>query len=106
MHIHFQQAIEDHHILIVSGYGWGDKSISSRVLNWLESGKENFIIMLYDDPEKEVKIDNYNPLTLRYDDLVKENKIIPHPKYLQNVTLGKLFELIQSHEVRSTPTGQ
>jgi hypothetical protein len=42
-------ALQEHHLLICSGYGWRDNGINKRILEWLRVREENRIVLLHND---------------------------------------------------------
>gem|GEM_PF-6267505 len=48
----FRQKLYLTKILIVSGYGWGDGLVNSRVRNWLRGDKTRKIVFIHGEPEK------------------------------------------------------
>jgi hypothetical protein len=48
----FRQKLYQTNILIVSGYGFGDGLVNSRIMNWLKGDKARKIVLIHGEPEK------------------------------------------------------
>jgi hypothetical protein len=42
-------ALQEHYVLICSGYGWRDNGINKRILEWLHLRKQNRIVLLHNE---------------------------------------------------------
>lgn len=55
IHYHFQRALYENNLMIMSGYGWGDDPINNRLITWLDRKKNNKLILLHKYPEELMK---------------------------------------------------
>jgi hypothetical protein len=46
----FHQALKASDVLVVCGYGWGDKGVNSKILNWRFSGSNTLVVIRSDEP--------------------------------------------------------
>jgi hypothetical protein len=46
----FHQALKASDVLVVCGYGWGDKGVNSKILNWRFSGSNTLVVIRPDEP--------------------------------------------------------
>jgi len=77
----------------MSGYGWNDKGINVRLMDWLHSPRPTRLCVMHERPESLKQSDS--PLPYRYDDLVRERRIVPAPKWMQNTSLNELMAALQ-----------
>jgi len=97
----FKNMLSESDFLIISGYGFGDEMVNSRIMSWLNFGKERKIILVHAEPEKIRSID----LSMFYDELGwsrwtslrKEGKIILVRKWIQNIKWKEIKEIIKEH---------
>jgi hypothetical protein len=52
IHFHFQRMLYQNNLMVMSGYGWGDESINTRLMTWLDKKQENKLILLHQDIEE------------------------------------------------------
>lgn len=74
----FHKMLRDNHIMIMSGYGWGDVPIDHQLSNWLRRNKDNKIILLHNNTDSLAE----GSLILLgiYDRYKNENQILPIKK--------------------------
>ena len=48
--VHFDRILADHDTMLVAGYGFGDKGINTRIIDWLEDLEDRRLIVLHEDP--------------------------------------------------------
>jgi hypothetical protein len=52
IHFHFYALLRQCDRILMSGYGWGDTAINFRLDTWLDSSRDNKIVLLQDRPEE------------------------------------------------------
>ncbi len=86
MHFWFHRLLKEHDTIAMSGYGWSDRGINGRLIEWLHSSRQPRLLLMHQKLEELV---SYSKGTLwcRYEPLVKAGRILPIPKWMQEVTL-------------------
>lgn len=84
VHTKFDYYLAQSKTLIMSGYGWNDRGINGRLFEWIDSAIDNKIILLHKEPENLIKYSR-SALWHRYDDLVKDNRLVLIKKWFSNV---------------------
>lgn len=92
VHMKFDQALSDHNIMIMSGYGWNDKGINGRLMEWILSSDDRKLILLHEDPESIKK--SRSAMWHKYDDLVKWGKLIPVKKWMSDTKLDDIIQYL------------
>jgi NAD-dependent SIR2 family protein deacetylase len=92
MHYRFHQALQEHDCMVMSGYGWNDRGINGRLIEWLYSSRVNRLFLLHETPEDLKK--SKSALYWAYEELSPAGRIISIRKWLQDVSLEKLLKSI------------
>lgn len=85
----FYQALNRHDIMVMSGYGWNDRGINGRIFEWLSSSPDKRLFLLHEKPE-DIKEKSKSAMWYRYDEEVKQGRLIPIHKYLKDVSVSDL----------------
>jgi len=101
----FKIMLAESDVLIVSGYGFGDDMVNSRIMSWLKSKNERKIIIIHAEPEQ---LKN-GSLSMLFDELGwsvwtelrKQKKIIVLRKWIQDVTWYEIKEIIKEHKCQN-----
>ena len=82
--------------MAMSGYGWNDRGINGRLMEWLHSAEEKHLILMH---EKLDDLESYSRSSLwnRYRPLVDAGRIAPIPKWLENVELEELLAKMRTY---------
>lgn len=80
--------LRNHHTLICSGYGWGDKGINIRVRQWLYDAPQNKVVILHNGSTDELKQKRF--WYFYWDDFEKADKVTVIPKWLCECNLQDL----------------
>lgn len=94
MMFRFHEALKSANSIVMSGYGWGDKGINTRLIGWLSDKKDRRLFLLHERPEEFVE--KLTALTNRRDRLKERGQLIEVRKWMQNVTLAELDQLFAS----------
>jgi hypothetical protein len=94
IHNEFEDCLWKHKRIIMSGYGWNDKGINHRILEWLSSSLANKLILLHRNPDEDIKLKSISPMWHRYDDLVAEGRLIPIKKWLSEITFNEIKDYV------------
>ncbi|MGH7969522.1 MAG: hypothetical protein ACREIC_12415 [Limisphaerales bacterium] len=84
MHFWFHRLLREHNAMAMSGYGWSDRVINGRLMEWLHSGIQPRLILMHKHPGELAQFSK-SKLWDRYQPLVKAGRIIPIPKWMQDV---------------------
>jgi hypothetical protein len=94
IHFRFHQLLRTSDQIVMSGYGWGDTAISFQLDKWLEDGKRNRIILLYETPEK--LANGSLILESSWDSCIKSGQLACINKYFQDVSLRELQAVLET----------
>jgi hypothetical protein len=86
--VRFRDRLSTHRTLICCGYGWGDKGINSRLIQWLHDAKENRVVILHGEGEAAVAAAGF--WTFRWQRFRELGKVVVIPKWLSACTLAEL----------------
>ena len=89
----FHEALKTADTMVMSGYGWGDKGVNVRILDWLHVRPSNRLFLLHRDPEG--LIASGNSLSHRYERLVEKKQLIMIRKWLQDVSCTELLAYLE-----------
>lgn len=85
----FYRSLNKHDVMIMSGYGWNDRGINGRIFEWLSSSSSKRLYFLHENPDK-IKETSKSAMWHRYDEEVKQGRIIPINKYLMDTNIEDL----------------
>jgi hypothetical protein len=92
MFFRFHEALKANRIIVMSGYGWGDRGVNTRLMDWLFDAADRRLVLLHEKPEEFLL--RLTPLTHRRDWLVQQGRLIEVKKWLKDVTLADLNALL------------
>jgi hypothetical protein len=90
MHFWFHRLLRQHRIIAMSGYGWGDRGINGRLMEWLHSPEDRSLVLMDQKMEDLVSFSR-SPLWHRYGPLVEAGRIIPIKKWMQDVSFDEVW---------------
>ncbi len=93
IHSKFGSALHNHDKMVVSGYGWNDRGINDKLFEWLLSSPNRRLILLHQEPETLKQ--SQSAMWHRYDDLVKDGRLIPVEKWLSETSIDEIFAIIK-----------
>ncbi len=87
----FRQRLAAHKVLISCGYGWLDKGINIRVIQWLHDSRDNRLVIMHGGTEEERNELRSRPVWFwRWDDLERAGKVRFLNKWLSECTVDDL----------------
>lgn len=89
IHYHFQRVLYQNNLMIMSGYGWGDDAINTRLMTWLDKKKEHKLILLHKNPNE--LMDRCMIFDRDYSNWVSSGKLIPMGKWLSETDLHEIL---------------
>jgi hypothetical protein len=87
----FDRALDNHNLIIMSGYGWGDKGVNMRLKNWLWGKRGRKILLLYERLES---LQNSKALFFQFEKLVEKQMLVPIGKWLCDSRLADILAYI------------
>lgn len=75
--------------LLISGYGFGDKGINTKVLDWVWTEENHRIVLVEPNPD-ELKAKARNAVSRAWDRLIKEGKLRVIQGGIQEVTADEI----------------
>lgn len=94
IHDKFFSHLSQHKIMIMSGYGWNDRGMNKRLLDWIESSRQNRLILLHRNPELEIKRNSRSEMWDYYDDLMKKGQLVTIKKWLSETSLQDIETIV------------
>jgi hypothetical protein len=88
VHLKFDEVLYKYDNIIMSGYGWNDKGINGRLMEWLLNSDDRKLILLHEEPESIKK--SKSAMWHRYDDLIKWKRLIPMKKWMSDTKLDDI----------------
>lgn len=93
IHLIFDEVLRSHDTMIMSGYGWNDKGINGRLMEWILSSSDKKLILLHEDPESIKK--SRSAMWHSYDNLVKWGRLIPVKKWFSDTRLEDIIDYLE-----------
>jgi hypothetical protein len=85
LHYQFIKSLNNSQRLFISGYGFRDKGINIRIIEWIISSKNNKILIVHPKPES-LKNESRGAIANKWDDWKEQGKLIIVPKRIEDVT--------------------
>lgn len=89
----FNRSMNNSSILLVSGYGFGDKGINNRIIEWIYSLEEKHIIIIHPDPEDLLNSAS-GAISRKWNSWIKSNKLLLISKGIEEVKWPEVKEKI------------
>lgn len=90
MMFRFHEALKSTDSIVMSGYGWGDKGINVRLIDWLLDSEKRRLFLLNERPEEFVE--KQTALTHRRNWLKEQGRLIEIRKWMSDTTVKDLLE--------------
>lgn len=95
MHYRFHQALREHNLIVMSGYGWNDKAINTRIVEWLRGPRKKRLILYHKHPE-DLRERSKSAMWHMFDKEVERQTLIPIRSWLCDASSGQFWDLIDS----------
>lgn len=85
--IEFDRALDEHDLIVMSGYGWGDQGISRRLKVWAFGKAARRMVFLHEEPET---LQAARPLQHSFERLEKSGKLVLIRKWMKDVGIDEI----------------
>jgi len=95
LHFQFYNLLKNKNTLIIIGYGFGDRGINTKIIDWIYSNNQNKIIVIH--PElKRLKQNAKGSISNKWDNWIKEGKLFTIEKYIENTSKTDITNILNS----------
>lgn len=94
LHCQFVKSLRQVNLLIVSGYGFGDKAINAYIIRWLYDNSANRAIVLHPDPDA-LRNAARGAISRPWNEWVELRKLVTIKNYIQDVRWSDIVSAIQ-----------
>jgi len=91
LHYQFYRSLPHAQQLVVSGYGFGDKGINTRIVEWIYSAPDRKILLIHPEPEK-LKLSARGAIANKWEEWIEQKKLIKLPKGIQDSSWNEIRE--------------
>ncbi|MCK4339262.1 MAG: SIR2 family protein [Candidatus Cloacimonetes bacterium] len=91
----FKQKLNKNIILIISGYGFRDKGINAKIIEWFYSNDKNKFILIHKNPDG-LKDKARGAIRMKWDNWIQEKKLLIIKKWFEDVKWEELKVLLQN----------
>jgi hypothetical protein len=92
MHWWFHKQLKECTTIAMSGYGWNDKGINTRLMEWLHKPGNRRLVVMHESPETLTQ--SKSGMWHRYQPLADAGRIVPIRKWMQDTTLVELIRAV------------
>lgn len=89
----FNRSMDNLSIILVSGYGFGDKGINNRIIEWICSSEKKHAVIIHPDP-KDLLNSARGAISRKWTSWCKSNKLLVIPRGIEKVTWSEIKEMI------------
>lgn len=88
------RTLQETEILIICGYGFGDKGINTRLIEWAYSSQQNVLVVIHAEPEN-LKMKARGAISKNWDEWLQKSKLVLVQKCIQNTSWKEIHDVIQ-----------
>jgi len=88
------RALQDTGLLILCGYGFGDKGINTRIIEWLYSSPQNLMVVIHAEPDS-LKMNARGAILKNWDNWLQNNKLVLVQKWIEETSWKDISDAIQ-----------
>jgi hypothetical protein len=88
------RALQETEILILCGYGFGDKGINTRLIEWAYSSQQNVMVVIHAEPES-LKMKARGAITKNWGEWLQSSKLVLVHKWIQDTSWKEIHDAIQ-----------
>jgi SIR2-like domain len=94
LYCELRRALRETQLLIVCGYGFGDKGINEQIGEWTDLSDRNAMVIIHAEPEN-LKKKARPDITLNWDRLLQSNRLLLVQKWIQHTSWKDIKDAIQ-----------
>ena len=88
------RALQETEILILCGYGFGDKGINTRLIEWVYSSQQNMLVVIHAEPES-LNMKARGAISKNWNEWLQSRKLVLIQKWIQNTFWEEIHDAIQ-----------
>lgn len=88
------RSLKETEILILCGYGFGDKGINTRIIEWAYSTMQNVLVVIHAKPEN-LRIKARGAISKNWDEWLQSSKLVLIQKWIENTSWEEICDAIQ-----------
>jgi hypothetical protein len=94
--LYFQmyRALRETKILILCGYGFGDKGINTRLTEWADSSPQNLMVVIHADPES---LKARGAIFNNWDQWLQSHKLVLVQKWIEDTSWKDIHDVLKKH---------
>ena len=89
----FSNKLDQLNILLISGYGFGDVGINTKIIEWYYNDSQNKIILIHKNHDK-LKEKARGAISNKWDNWIQEKRLIIINKWFEEVTFEEISKLL------------
>ncbi len=93
LHCLFYRMLKQRNYLIVIGYGFGDRGINTKIIDWIYSNSQNKLIIMHPRLEN-LKLHARGSISNKWDSWIKEKRLFTIEKYIEESTKEDIINLL------------
>lgn len=93
-HFQFHKSLRETKFLIACGYGFRDKGVNRKIVEWVYSGDQNKLLIIHPEPDKLV-INARGAISGNWGKWVKGNRVIVVPKKIEDVNGNEVLDYVK-----------
>lgn len=87
-------SLQETEILILCGYGFGDKGINTRLIEWVYSSPQNMLVVIHAEPQS-LKMKARGAISKNWDEWLQSRKLLLIQKWVQDTSWEEIHNAIQ-----------
>ena len=96
LYCQMRRALQETDVLIVCGYGFGDKGINTRLIEWAESSSRHLMLIIHEQPESLKKKARF-AISKNWNYWLQNGKLLLIQKWIENTSWEEIYNAIQTH---------
>jgi hypothetical protein len=102
--LYFQMyhALRKTEILILCGYGFGDKGINTRLIEWVYSSPKNVIVVIHAEPES-LKMRARGAIFKNWDKWLQNHRLVLIQRWIEDTSWQDILDAIQEGQQNQLP---
>jgi len=94
--LYFQmyRALRETEVLILCGYGFGDKGINTRLIEWVYSSQQNVMVVIHPDPNS-LKMGARGAISKNWDNWLQSDRLVLVQKCIEETSWKDIYDAIK-----------